>query len=153
MITIENPIGTSTGDADIDSIMEFAEAACMLPDSESEPKKLADARSRAVEDTLRRAAYYRKEGIRTDLVHTVVEKRLKFIFAAKTQQALKQIMAEPKPRYTGNGFDTSEFCVPEEELIIWSFTSLKAPLMPAGFERYLSLFQQVFGCSPEEYSA
>lgn len=153
MNTIENPIGTSTGIEEIDCIMEFAEAACMLPYPERGSKKLTDARSSAVEDTLRRAAYYRKEGIRTDLVHAVVEKRLKFIFAAKTQQALKQIMAEPKPRYTGNGFDSSEFCVPEEEMIIWSFTSMKAPLMPAGYERYLSLFQQVFGCSPEEYSA
>lgn len=148
MADFNDILGTSYGNAEIDRIMEFAEAACMMPDPAGESKALASARARVTQGTLQRAAFYRKEGIRNDLVHMVVEKRLKLIAKASTVKELKEIEAEPKPRYTGNGFAASKFSVPEEEMIIWSLTSLKAPLIPAGFDRYMTLFQQTFGPVP-----
>lgn len=75
----------------------------------------------------------------------MVEKRLKLIAGATTIKDIKEIENEPKPRYTGNGFVTGKFSVPEEEMIVWSLTSLEAPLIPAGFDRYMALFRQVFG--------
>ena len=149
MADFNDILGTSCGSAEIDRIMEFAEAVCMMPDPAGESKSLTDARARAAQTTLQRAAYYRGQGIRNELVHMVVEKRLKLIAEATTVKELREIEAEPKPRYTGNGFAASKFSVPEEEMIIWSLTSLKAPLIPAGFERYMTLFQQVFGAVPE----
>lgn len=142
-------LGTSCGDAEIDRIMEFAQAVCMMPDPAGESKSLSNARARAAQTTLQRAAFYRDRGIRNDLVHMVVEKRLKLIAEATTVKELKEIENEPKPRYTGNGFVSGKFSVPEEEMIIWSLTSLKAPLVSAGFDRYMALFQQTFGAVPE----
>lgn len=149
MADFDKLLGTSYGDAEIDRIMEFAEAACIMPDPATESKSLSHARERAAQATLQRAAYYRKQVIRTDLVHVVVEKRLKLIAEASTVKEIKEIEAEPKPHYTGNEFITSKFSVPEEELIVWSITSTKAPLMPAAVERYASLFRQVFGAEPD----
>ena len=142
-------LGTSSGNAEIDRIMEFAAAVCMMPDPAGESKPLSDARAKAAQTTLQRAAFYRSHGIRNDLVHMVVEKRLKLIAEATAVQELKEIEAEPKPRYTGNGFVSGKFSVPEEEMIIWSLTSLKAPLVSAGFDRDMALFQQVFGTTPQ----
>lgn len=102
----------------------------MMPDPAGESKSLTDARARAAQTTLQRAAYYRGQGIRNDLVHIVMEKRLKLIAEAATVKELREIEAEPKPRYTGNGFAASTFSVPEDEMIVWSLTSLKAPLIP-----------------------
>lgn len=149
MDSFNKPLGTSYGDAEIDRIMEFAEAACIMPDPASESQSLSQARKRATQATLQRAAYYRGQSIRTDLVHVVVEKRLKLIARASTVAEIKEIEAEPKPRYTGGKFITSKFSVPEEELIVWSITSTKSPLIPAGVERYASLFRQVFGTGPD----
>lgn len=148
MANFDDILGTSSGSAEIDQIMEFAQAACMMPDSAVESKSLTNARARAAQTTLQRAALYRKEGIRNDLVHMVVEKRLKLIAEATTVKEIKEIDNEPRPHYTGNNFVASKFSVPEEEMIIWSLTSLKAPLMPARFDRYMALFKQVFGAVP-----
>ena len=49
-----------------------------------------------------------------------------------------------------NEFITSKYCIPEEEMIMWSCTSLKAPLNEAGFKRYMQLFKEVFGFLPWE---
>ena len=148
MANFDDILVTSSGSAEIDRIMEFAQAACMMPDPQNESKSLSDARVKAAQTTLQRAALYRKEGIRNDLVHMVVEKRLKLIAEAATVKEIKEIEKEPRPHYTGNGFVTGKFSVPEEEMIIWSLTSLKAPLIPAGFDRCGALFKQVFGAVP-----
>lgn len=148
MANFDDILGTSSGSAEIDRIMEFARAACIMPDPKNESKTLSDARTKAAQTTLQRAAFYRKQGIRNDLVHAVVEKRLKLIAGATTVKDINKIENEPKPRYTGNEFVTGKFSVPEEEMIIWPLTSLKAPLIPAGFDRYMALFKQVFWAVP-----
>ena len=91
-------LGTSCGDAEIDRIMEFAQAVCMMPDPAGESKSLSDARARAAQTTLQRAAFYRDRGIRNDLVHKVVEKRLKLNAEAATVKEHKENENEPKPR-------------------------------------------------------
>lgn len=145
----EKILGTSFGDKTLDSIMEIAASIFLMPEPGSESKRLSDARAAAVQTTLQRAAYCREKDVRTDLVHAVVEKRLKLIAEATTVKEIREIEAEPKPRYTGNGFVAGRFSVPEEELILWYLTSLRAPLVQAGFDRYMSLFQQIFGFMPE----
>ncbi len=51
-------------------------------------------------------------------------------------------------QHNGSKFIPDEFSVPEEELICWSETSLRAPLNEAGFNRYMELFRQIL---PMEY--
>lgn len=99
-------------------------------------------------DTHKRANSYREMQIRDDIVDAIIEKRTQLILDATTVQELKSICAEPKPHYNGNEFITSKYCIPEEEMIMWSCTSLKAPLNEAGFKRYMQLFKEVFGFLP-----
>ena len=67
------------------------------------------------------------------------------IRAAKTVAELNEIAKPAKPHYTGNGFATGAYDVPEEEMIFWSLASLKAPLNHEASERYLNMFKQTFG--------
>lgn len=116
---------------------------------------VAKARTSAVMNTLARVKHYREKGIRNDVVHAVFEKRLALIMKAGTVKELNTIIEEPKPHYNGNCFITSEYGVPEEEMILWSFASLNGggPLSPPAFERYMSLFKQFFGAEPTDPKA
>ena len=67
------------------------------------------------------------------------------IRAASTVAELNEIAKPAKPHYTGNGFITGPYDVPEEEMIFWSLASLKAPLNHDASERYMEIFQQTFG--------
>ena len=136
--------------APFDAVMEIAEAAFAADEDSNLPSAVLREREKALTDTLDRVHAYRAHGFRNDLVHTVFEKRLELIKKAKTVRALKEIQSEPKPRYNGNSFIGGPACVPEEEIIYWSLTSLKAPLNEAGMKRYMGLFHQVFGIYPWE---
>jgi len=122
------------------TMAEYAEAA-------QHTAAVRKAKLEAYIDTARRITAYQEEGIRDDLVDVVFDKRLKLISDANTASELKKIMAQPKPYFNGNRFISDPLSVPEEEMILWSITSLKAPLMPAAFERYMELFKQTFGIS------
>lgn len=106
------------------------------------------AKLEAYIDAAKRITSYQDHGIRDDLVDIVFEKRLKLIGSANTAGELKKIMDQPKPHFDGNKFLSDPFSVPEEEMVLWSITSLKAPLMPAAFSRYSELFKQIFGVEP-----
>jgi hypothetical protein len=114
------------------------------------PKRVLEEKISALWDTHKRANSYREMQIRDDIVDAIIEKRTQLILDATTVQELKSICAEPKPHYNGNEFITSPYCIPEEEMIMWSCTSLKAPLNEAGFKRYMQLFKEVFGFLPWE---
>ena len=103
------------------------------------------AKLKAYLDTAKRITGYQDHGIRDDLVDVIFEKRLKLIGGANTAGELENIMKQPKPHFDGNKFLSDTFSVPEEEMVLWSITSLKAPLMPEAFERYFELFKQTFG--------
>ena len=132
-----------------EDVMDYSDAILKLGSCEDKTKALAAARTEAVLNTLARVRRYREENIREDLVHTVYEKRLELILKASTVKELKEIMKEPRPRYNGQCFVSSPYSVPEEELIMWSLTSLwgGGPLNHYAYERYLSLFEDYFGFS------
>ena len=75
-------------------------------------------------DAIRRVrglvARYEEDGFLPELVETVFCKKADFIMKAK-----------------GNLYH-----VEEEELILWSKTSLKVPLIPQGYVRYQELFEK-----------
>ena len=98
-------------------------------------------------DALRRVreitAQYEEEGFLPDLVETVFCKKADFIMKAKTKTALEEIIKPSMPRYSGGTFYPGNlYHVEEEELILWSKTSLKAPLIPQGYKRYQELFEK-----------
>ena len=88
-------------------------------------------------------AQYEKEGFLPELVETIFCKKADFIMRAKTKAELKEIVKPSTPRYSGGIFyPGSPYHVEEEELILWSKTSLKAPLISQGYKRYQELFEK-----------
>ena len=136
-------------DESLDQLMEIAECTAHLPDPNTMTKSLFDAKADAIRKTLEATRFYRKQVIRNDLVHVIFTKKMKMIDEATTVAVLRQITEPPKPHYTGNGFTPSPNSVPEEEMIAWSFTSLRGPLIEPAYRRYLELFRMVFGVNPE----
>lgn len=134
-----------TGDKELDSIMELTEAVFACPDPSKCSKAVIDAKYEAIRKVLSCTQYYRKHGIMSELVHAVFTKKLKMIKEADRVKDLKAIEKGCVPHFNGNQFIPGPFHIPEEELIMWSLTSLKAPLVSAGMKRYMELFKQVFG--------
>ena len=89
---------------------------------------------------------YASEGYEAEtLLRPIAEKKIAFIKAATSQSALRDILEPPKVRYDFNKVHPfGAFCIPEEELVIWSMTSYKGPLIHAGFERMMELMAQIY---------
>ena len=135
----------TTGTYELDNIMELAEAVFVCPEPSKYSQAVVDAKYEAIRKTLSCTKHYREHGIMSELVHAVFMKKLKMIKEADTVKDLKAIEKGCIPHFDGNQFFPGPFHIPEEELILWSLTSLKAPLVPAGLNRYADLFKQIFG--------
>lgn len=92
-------------------------------------------------------SHYEKLGYMPKLLCAIAEKKCEYIMAVTTKADAEQIVKPCCPHYDGNGFIPGQYSVPEEEMICWSETSLKAPLNSEACKRYLELFKQVL---PEE---
>ena len=57
---------------------------------------------------------------------------------------MERIITPRAPYFDGNRFIPDKYSIPEEELIVWSETSLKGPLIAAASDRYRELFTIVF---------
>lgn len=99
-------------------------------------------------------AQYEEDGFLPELVETVFCKKTAFIMKAKTKAELEEIVKPSIPRYSGGTFYSgSPYHVDEEELILWSITSLKAPLIPQGYKRYQELFEKYAGNEAKDAAA
>lgn len=94
--------------------------------------------------------YYCNRGYMDELVYNIAEKKVAHILSATSKSDFSLILKPRPPKYDGNKFIPGPFSVPEEELICWSETSLKAPLNHSGFKRYSELFKEIF---PEKWEA
>lgn len=137
-----------TGDKKLDNIMEIAEAVFACPEAGKYNKAVEEAKYEAIQKTLKTTQYYREHGFMSDLVHTIFSKKMVMIKNANTVKDLKEIEKGSLPHFNGNSFMTGPYHIPEEEMILWSLTSLKGPLIPQGLKRYMDLFKQVFGVDP-----
>lgn len=99
-------------------------------------------------------AQYEEEGFLPELVETVFCKKADFIMKAKTKTELEEIVKPSTPRYSGGTFSPGNaYHVEEEELILWSKTSLKAPLISQGYKRYQELFEIYVGNEAKDVAA
>ena len=88
---------------------------------------------------------YQKECPNEKMLQVIFDEKAAFICEATTKADIKEILGPPKIYYDGNKVrPTGRFHIPEEELIIWSLTSLNGPLISHGFERMTEVFAQVF---------
>lgn len=106
-------------------------------------EKLRSRRFDALRKMREITVQYEEEGFLPELVETVFCKKADFIMNAKTKTALEEILKPSTPRYSGGIFyPGNSYHVEEEELLLWSKTSLKAPLIPQGYKRYQELFEK-----------
>ena len=87
---------------------------------------------------------YQKLGYDISLLEAIAEKKSKIILNVSTKKELERVIYPRAPHYDGNKFIPDQYSIPEEELICWSETSLKAPLNAIGFNRYMEVFRMVF---------
>ena len=78
------------------------------------------------------------------LINNIAKKKGEMVLNATSKTELQKIVALKCPQNDGNMFVPDKYSVPEEEIIMWSETSLIAPLNSAGQKRYMELFQQLF---------
>ena len=68
-------------------------------------------------------------------------KKVEMIMQAETKGEITEILKLSKPHFDGKKFVyTSPYAVEEEELLLWSLTSLQGPLRDEGYRRYRELF-------------
>ena len=90
---------------------------------------------------------YQKQFANNPLISEICRKKIEFILQAKTKSELDEILSPPKIRYNFNEIvPTGKFHVDEEELLIWSLTSLwcGGPLSRPAYKRYMKLFAQFY---------
>lgn len=118
---------------------EYAKVLAELMVSERDP--LLEEKWAALRKIIGRADAYQKEGFLEEIICKFVQKKAEMILRATKKGELNEIMQMPKPYYDGNKIvSPSKYDTEEEELILWSSTSLKGPLVSAGYERYKELF-------------
>lgn len=115
--------------------------------SEDTPEKVRALRLSALRDLKGQLAYYQNLGYAERLIQGIAEKRSAMIMRTSTKTEMQKVMTPRAPHYDGAKFVPDEYNIPEEEIIAWSQTSLKAPLNSVGFKRYMELFSLLF---PEE---
>lgn len=120
-------------------VMEHANALAQMIVSEKD--KLFDERVEALVKLYRRAEFYLKQGFLESIVCEFHRKKVEMIMQAETKGEITEILKLSKPHFDGKKFVyTSPYAVEEEELLLWSLTSLQGPLRDEGYRRYRELF-------------
>ena len=107
--------------------------------------KLFDVKMAAIFKAGGIAKSYEKEFMNDRLSNVICAKKIAFILEATSKKEIDEILKFPKVHYNGNEVVPSgRFHIIEEELLLWSRTSLYSTLHRAGFDRYVKLFKEVF---------
>lgn len=112
------------------------------------PDRIRELRFLAIRKLQDCLGLYQKLGYMEKLLYAIAEKKGRLICSISSKADMERLLKPGCPHYDGNRFIPDEFCIPEEELICWSETSLQAPLNETGFRRYMELFSQIL---PVEY--
>lgn len=101
----------------------------------------------AMKEVQKYLRHYQELGYISKLLLAIAEKKCELICTVTSKAEMDKVIKPHCPHYDGTKFVPDKYSIPEEELICWSQTSLKAPLNDVGFKRYMELFKEVF---PEE---
>lgn len=121
-------------------MVEFEYAKTLTEIVMKKEDTLAEERIKTLQSILQRACYYQERGMLDEIILAYFQKKIEMIQNAKTKGELREISKPPKPVYNGNGFSPKKYDTEEEEMLIWSLTSLQAPLNNQAYERYKELF-------------
>lgn len=125
---------------------EYARCMAELLTDETMTQELFCLRMQAIRKLRALVAQFEKEGFLNDLVETVFCKKAAFIMKATSKTGISNILKPSVPHYDGGGFyPGSPYHVEEEELLLWSRTSMLSPLIPSAQKRFEDLFKKYCG--------
>ncbi len=124
--------------------------ATLAIEHDDEADKLLNEKFEALKKVYATVEWYAKDGFMERLLDTIMEKKAKMILDATSIKNVREIADPPKPQYDGNKWHASPSSVPEEEMVWWSKTSMRAPLGYEAVKRYEELFEQFYGVSVDE---
>ena len=121
-------------------MLEFEYAKARKEFELKENDVLTEERIQTLQKIFYRAWRYQERGMLEEIILAFVQKKTGMLQKAKTKGELQEISKPPKPVYNGNGFTPGKYDTEEEEMLVWSLTSLQAPLNDPAYKRYEELF-------------
>lgn len=125
--------------------VEYAIALAEVICEENLPDSVRVLRFNGVRRLKGIAESYAKEGILEKPITEMWLHKIEFVLKATSKVEMEEILRPSAPKYDGGKFiPKSPYHSEAEEMILWSMTSLRGPLVSSGFDRYMSLFKKYF---------
>ena len=127
---------------DFEMVIFFAFAEIVMDEDASDDLK--SIRIDALKKVQRSLNHYHHLGYIPELTRAIAEKKCRMIKEATSKSEMEKFLQPRCPRYDGEKFIEDPYIVPEEELICWSYASLRFPLNNIGAARFQEVFKRVF---------
>ena len=127
---------------DFEMVIFFAFAEIVMDETASDDLK--SLRIDALKKVQRSLNHYHHLGYIPELTRAIAEKKCRMIKEATSKSEMERFLQPRCPRYDGEKFIEDPYIIPEEELICWSYASLRFPLNSIGAARFQEVFKRVF---------
>lgn len=127
---------------DFEMVIFFAFAEIVMDETASDDLK--SLRIDALKKVQRSLNHYHHLGYIPELTRAIAEKKSRMIKEATSKSEMEKFLQPRCPRYDGEKFIEDPYIIPEEELICWSYASLRFPLNNIGAARFQEVFKRVF---------
>lgn len=127
---------------DFEMVIFFAFAEIVMDEDASDDLK--SLRIDALKKVQRSLNHYHHLGYIPELTRAIAEKKCRMIKEATSKSEMEKFLQPRCPRYDGEKFIEDPYIIPEEELICWSYASLRFPLNSIGAARFQEVFKRVF---------
>ena len=127
---------------DFEMVIFFAFAEIVMDEEASDGLK--SLRIVALKKVQRSLNHYHHLGYIPELTRAIAEKKCRMIKEATSKSEMEKFLQPRCPRYDGEKFIEDPYIIPEEELICWSYASLRFPLNSIGAARFQEVFKRVF---------
>lgn len=127
---------------DFEMVIFFAFAEIVMDETASDDLK--SLRIDALKKVQRSLNHYHHLGYIAELTRAIAEKKCRMIKEATSKSEMEKVLQPRCPRYDGEKFIEDPYIIPEEELICWSYASLRFPLNSIGAARFQEVFKRVF---------
>lgn len=127
---------------DFEMVIFFAFAEIVMDEDASDDLK--SIRIDALKKVQRSLNQYHHLGYIPELTRAIAEKKCRMIKEATSKSEMEKFLQPRCPRYDGEKFIEDPYIIPEEELICWSYASLRFPLNSIGAARFQEVFKRVF---------
>ena len=127
---------------DFEMVIFFAFAEIVMDEDASDDLK--SIRIDALKKVQRSLNHYHHLGYIPELTRAIAEKKCQMIKEATSKSDMEKFLQPRCPRYDGEKFIEDPNIIPEEELICWSYASLRFPLNSIGAARFQEVFKRIF---------